>query len=162
INSLGKGVGLELTGKSFSRKTGIISLAMIPKVQLYTVTATDNSRGSILNANLAVHSMFKKELITINPGVVRLPDGKTLVGGSLNFALPRGLSVFAAAPTNLPMKYRDVLPGAHPKPGAVEFGVGKGPFQFGAGSGKEGVYGLLRVSLKPLQIGNRELHPQAD
>src|SRR5262249_44639902 len=79
-----------------------------------------------------------------------------------NFALPRGFSVFAAAPTNLPMKYQDVLPGAHPKPGAVEFGVGKGPFQFGAGSGKEGVYGLLRVSLKPLQIGNRELHPQAD
>jgi hypothetical protein len=106
--------------------------------------------------------MYKRAMISVTPGLVQLPDGKILLGGNLSFPLPKKFVAFLGVPTNLPMQYQDVLPGAHPKPGFIEFGVGKGQFQFGAGVGKEGVYGLFRISLKPQQIGNRELRPQGD
>jgi hypothetical protein len=162
FNSLGRGIALELTGKTLSQSAGKLSFVMIPKVQIYGVTPTSGGRGWIWNANLATHWMYKRAMISVTPGLVQLPDGKILLGGNLSFPLPKKFVAFLGVPTNVPMQYQDVLPGAHPKPGFIEFGVGKGPFQFGAGVGKEGVYGLFRISLKPQQIGNRELRPQGD
>jgi hypothetical protein len=160
--SLGDGIGLELTGKVFARSSGGVSIAIAPKTLLYQVTPVEGRRGIIWYANLSTHWMFGRAMINVDPGLVRLPDGKILVGGRVGVPLSRGFLVFAGVPTNLPMEYQDVLPGAHPTPGEYEVGVSKGPLQFGAGIGDKRVYGLLRVSVRPAKVGNPNLRPQGD
>ena len=160
--SLGDGIGLELTGKAFARSGGGVSIAIAPKTLLYQITPTEGRRGIIWYANLSTHWMFGRTMINVDPGMVRLPDGKLLMGGRVGVPLPRGFLVFAGVPTNLPMEYQDVLPGAHPSPGEYEVGLSKGPLQLGAGIGDKRIYGLLRVSVRPAKVGNPNLRPQGD
>jgi hypothetical protein len=160
--TLGDGISLELTGNVFARSGGGVSLAIAPKTLFYAVTPTEGSRGIIWYANVSSHFMFGRAMINVDPGLVRLPDGELLVGGRVGVPLPRGLLVFAGVPTNLPMRYQDVLPGAHPSPGDYEVGLSKGPLQIGAGIGEKTVYGLLRLSVRPARVGNPNLRPQGD
>jgi len=160
--SLGDGIGLELTGKVFARSGGGVSVAIAPKTLLYAVTPTEGSRGVIWYANLSTHWMFGRVMINVDPGLVRLPHGETLVGGRVGVPLPKGFLAFAGVPTNLPMEYQDVLPGAHPTPGDYEVGLSKGAVQVGAGIGGKSVYGLVRISVRPAKVGNPNLRPQGD
>lgn len=163
MNSLGRGIGIELTGSTLSHADPDgLSFTVSPKIQTYDLVPTEGRREWLVDVSLMTHWMFKRFMISLTPGFVRLPGGKALIGGNLNFPVSRGYSAFVGVPTNLPMKYQDVLPGAHPKPGAVEFGLAKNAVQFGGGIGKDGVYGLVRISVKPQQIGNREIRPQGD
>lgn len=163
FNSLGQGIGLELTGKAFGRSGRSVTFAIVPKTLIYAVTPTEGSRGYIWYANAATHWMFGRFMINIDPGMIRLPDGEILVAGRVGVPLPKGFLVFAGVPANLPMEYQDVLPGAHPTPGDVEVGFGKGPVQFGVGTGRNNItYGFFRLSVRPAQVGNRSLRPQGD
>jgi hypothetical protein len=160
--SLGDGIGLELTGKVFARSGGGVSMAIAPKTLLYAVTPAEGSRGVIWYASLSTHWMFGRVMINVDPGLVRLPHGDTLVGGRVGVPLPKGFVAFAGVPTNLPMEYQDVLPGAHPTPGDYEVGLSKGPVQVGAGIGGRKVYGLVRISMRPAKVGSPNLRPQGD
>ena len=160
--TLGDGISLELTGKVFARSGGGASFAIAPKTLFYAVTPTEGSRGIIWYTNVSSHFMFGRAMINVDPGLVRLPDGEVLVGGRVGVPLPHGFLAFAGVPTNLPMRYQDVLPGAHPTPGDYEVGLSKGPLQIGAGIGEKTVYGLLRLSVRPARVGNPNLRPQGD